>query len=105
MSGILHIDHVEVVGPTSVRVRFDTGEIRRVNLAPLLWGPVFEPHHDPAYFAQVFIHPDIRVLTWPNESDLAPEALLDLPEEPDPDRPVDFGAAQAARIRERAGKR
>ena len=101
----LDIDHVEVVGPTSLRIRFHSGVVRRVNLRPLLRGPVFQPHHDPAYFAQVSIHPDMRVLIWPNDTDLAPEALLDLPEEPDPDRPADFGDDEARRIRELGSRR
>ncbi|MDZ4805225.1 MAG: DUF4160 domain-containing protein [Candidatus Eisenbacteria bacterium] len=95
----LDIDHVEVVGPSSIRVRFHSGAIRRVNLAPLLSGPVFEPHHDPAFFAQVSIHPLMRVLVWPNDTDLAPEALLELPEEPDEDRPLDFGVEEARFVR------
>ena len=96
---ILHVDHVEVVGPTSVRVRFDTGTVRRINLAPYLDGPVFEPLNDPARFAEVSIHPTMRMLVWPNNVDLAPEALLDLPEEPDDDRPPDFGVEEAQFVR------
>ena len=72
---------------------------QRVDLAPLLRGPVFQRHHDPAYFARVSIHPDMRVLTWPNDTDLAPEALMDLEVEPDPEYPAGFGDEEAREVR------
>lgn len=81
---ILHILRAEVCGPHSLRVEFDGGTAKRVNLRPLLTGPVFEPLHDPAYFARVTVDPACGTVVWPNGADLAPEALRDLPEELEP---------------------
>ena len=75
---ILHIVEAEVCGPHSLRVVFDDGTQKRVNLLPLLEGPVFEPLREPAYFARVSVDPICRTVVWPNGADLAPEALYEL---------------------------
>ena len=45
---ILHISEAEVCGPHSLRLTFSDGTRKRVNLLPLLEGPIFEPLVDPA---------------------------------------------------------
>ena len=62
-------------------MRFNDGTRKRVNVLPLLEGPVFEPLRDPAYFARVGVDSVLGTVVWPNEADLAPEALYELPEE------------------------
>jgi len=81
---ILHIVEAEVCGPHSLRVVFDDGTQKRVNLLPLLEGPVFEPLREPAYFARVSVDPICRTVVWPNGGDLAPEALYELSAEQEP---------------------
>src|SRR5690606_32095124 len=44
---------VEVLPPFAIRVTFDDGVVHDTDLADDLWGPMFEPLKDPAYFAQV----------------------------------------------------
>lgn len=78
---VLRVTALELVPPYSLRVRFNNGVAKQVNLRPLLWGPMFVPLLDPAAFARVRLDPDFGVPTWPNGADLAPEALLDLPDE------------------------
>ena len=81
MNGILKIVAAEVVGPHSLLVTFNDGVRKQVNLRPLLWGPMFEPLLDPDYFARMELDSAFGVPTWPNEADLAPEALYALPDE------------------------
>jgi len=73
--------HVQVVGPTSLIVMFDDGTRRRVNLGPLLRGPVFEPLHSPAYFRKARASRAAGTVVWPNGADIAPETLYEMPEE------------------------
>lgn len=79
MNGILHVTTAEVCGPHSLRISFDDGSSKTVNVRPLLVGPVFEPLHDPVRFAEVTVDPVCGTVVWPNGADLAPEALHDLP--------------------------
>ena len=81
---ILHIIEACVVGPTSLVVTFNDGVKRRVNVRPLLHGPVFEPLNDPSYFATVTVDSTLGTVVWPNDADLAPEALYELPNEMGP---------------------
>jgi Protein of unknown function (DUF2442) len=77
---VLHVLEVVVCGPWSLRVRFDDGTEKTVDVRPLLRGPVFEPLLEPAAFARVVVDPVCGTVVWPNGADLAPEALYDLPE-------------------------
>jgi hypothetical protein len=78
---ILHVTEVKVVGPHSLLLAFNDGVRKRVNLMPLLDGPVFIPLRDPSYFASVKLDDQIGTIVWPNEADIAPETLQELPEE------------------------
>ena len=80
---ILHVLQAEVCGPHSLRVLFNDGMQKRVNLLPLLDGPVFQPLKDPGYFARVSVDPISGTVVWPNGADLAPEALHELAVEAD----------------------
>jgi len=68
-------------GPHSVDLTFKDGTRKRVNLLPLLEGPVFQPLRNPSFFARVRLDPVAGTLVWPNGADIAPEALYKLPEE------------------------
>ena len=76
---VLHIIDAEVCGRYSLDVRFNDGTRKKVDLTPLLTGPVFRPLRDPFYFARVVVDPRTGTVVWPNGADLAPEALYDLP--------------------------
>ena len=75
---ILHIVEARVCGPSQLGLAFNDGTRKTVDLAPLLRGPVFEPLHDPAYFARVQLDPVCGTVLWPNGADFAPEALHEL---------------------------
>lgn len=71
----------EVCGTYSVRLEFDDGVVKQVNLRRFLWGEVFEPLLEPAYFARVAVDSELGTIVWPNETDFAPETLYELPDE------------------------
>jgi hypothetical protein len=84
---ILRILNVQPRGEFRLRLSFNNGVRKVVNLEELLRGPIFEPLRDPEYFAQVVLDPVCGTITWPNGADIAPEALLvlDAIEEPCPE--------------------
>ena len=75
---IIHVTEVRVVGPHSLELAFDNGTRKRVNLRRELYGVVFEPLRDPAYFAQAYLDPDSRTVAWPDGADFAPDYLFHL---------------------------
>ncbi len=60
----------------AVRVSFGDGTTADVDLSYLLdYGGVFEPLHDPAYFARLQADAEAGTIVWPNGADIAPETL------------------------------
>jgi hypothetical protein len=59
-------------GGHRVWIRFDDGLEGTLELARELWGEVFRPLRDSAYFARFTVD---RTLVWPNGADFAPEFL------------------------------
>jgi Protein of unknown function (DUF2442) len=72
---ILRIDEAAVTGPYSLRLRFNDGTIREVDVLPMLSGPIFEPLRAPSYFARASVDPVCGTVVWPNGADFAPESL------------------------------
>jgi hypothetical protein len=85
---IIHVTEVKVIGPHSLDLTFDDGAHKQVNLRRELYGPVFEPLRDPAYFAQAYLDHDSRTVTWPNGADFAPDFLYQLAAEQSPETSV-----------------
>ena len=85
---ILNIVEAVVCEPHSLALTFNDGSRKRVNVLPLLYGPIFEPLREPEYFARVVVDPVLGTVVWPNEADFAPEALYELPAEVEESEPV-----------------
>jgi hypothetical protein len=91
-----------VCGAHSLDLTFKDGTRKRVNLLPLLEGPVFEPLRDPKYFTRVELDPVAGTVVWPNGADIAPETLYELAPETklsakSPNRAVHRTGARVAR--------
>lgn len=82
------VTKVKVLPPHGLRLAFDDGVVCEVDLADDLWGPMFEPLKDPAFFAKVVI--GNGTVAWPNGLDLDPVVLhgdLEPADRPIPIRP------------------
>jgi hypothetical protein len=75
---ILRVVEAEVAGQHLLRLAFNDGTRKTVDVEPLLTGRIFEPLRDPAYFAQAELDRVCGTVTWPNGADFAPEALHEL---------------------------
>jgi hypothetical protein len=65
----------------TVRIVFADGEVRDVDITPLLNTAAFSALRDPAMFAQVKVDEQTGTITWPGDVDLDPDviyAALDL---------------------------
>jgi Protein of unknown function (DUF2442) len=73
---LVSVTGVRVLGRYVLELTFDTGEVKILDMEPLMWGPVFEPLlADYGLFCQVVADPQLGTITWPNGADWAPEAL------------------------------
>ena len=66
---------VKLTGAYSLEVTFSDGACRELDLEAELWGEVFEPLRDPAFFAQAYMDHEAGTVVWPNGADFAPEFL------------------------------
>ena len=62
------------LGAHRVWLRFSDGSEGEIDLESDLWGEIFEPLRDPAYFSRFTLD---DTLTWPNGADFAPEFLYE----------------------------
>jgi hypothetical protein len=65
----------------TVRIVFADGEVRDVDITPLLDTPAFSPLRESAIFEQVEVDEDTGTIGWPGDVDLDPDviyAALDL---------------------------
>ena len=74
-SELVDVTAVEVLRERVVRLTFENGEVRDLDLAPLLWGPAFEPLADDDYFLQVEVDPEAGTIVWPNGADISARTL------------------------------
>lgn len=77
---IYRIVSVRFLGGYRIRVSFDDGSAREVDLEPVLHGELYGPLRDPAVFAAVEIDPEVQTLVWPNGADFDPAVLHDWPQ-------------------------
>ena len=72
----VRIRSVEPLGGFILRLGFDDGSTREVELEDDLCGPVFEPlRQDPQLFQQVRVDQELGTVVWPNGADLDPDVL------------------------------
>lgn len=72
---LMHVIDVKCIGPRALRVWFDEGSVKDVDLSDAPWGEVFEPLRDPEIFKQIFVNRESGTVEWPNGADLAPTFL------------------------------
>ena len=66
---------VVALNPYVVRVGFSDGEVRDVDIEPLLNGTVFAPLRDPHEFRQVRVDEETGAVAWPGGADLDPDVI------------------------------
>jgi hypothetical protein len=77
---IYRVRSFHIVGPYTLRVRFDDNSEQVIDFQPVLGGTLYRPLRDLAVFNQVRIDPEVHTLVWPNGADFDPATLHDWPE-------------------------
>lgn len=80
MMDVLHkVIGCSLVTDYVLRVVFEDGVERTIDLEPILTGPVFGALRDRSLFKQVRLDRDFGALEWPNGADIEPAVLYDWP--------------------------
>jgi hypothetical protein len=80
------VTEVTVIRPYVLRVRFDDGAEREIDVGPVLFGEVFEPLKEAEMFAKAYVDVELGTVVWPNGADLSPEFLRRGKVQPVPNR-------------------
>ncbi|NQU11990.1 DUF2442 domain-containing protein [bacterium] len=72
------VTSVEYVSGYKLRLGFEDGSVRLVDLARHLEGEVFEPLKSLRLFRTARLNPDLDTVVWDNGADMAPEFLYEL---------------------------
>ena len=71
---LVRVQAVEPLEGFKVRITFQNGIQKEIDLAPFLWGPIFEPiRNDAAMFKSVKVVGD--TIGWDNGADIDPDVL------------------------------
>ena len=71
---MVRIRWAEALPGYRLRLELTDGRTIERDLSANLWGSVFEPLKDPAFFAQVRV--EGGTVVWPNGADLDPDVLI-----------------------------
>ena len=74
----LHVTSVTYLENYQLRLEFDDGVSKDVDLSAQLYGEIFEPLKNVEFFKQVTVNPDTNTIEWPNGADFAPEFLYEI---------------------------
>lgn len=77
---IYRVITVEVLEGYALRVGFDDGIQREIDLEPVLAGEIYGPLRDRTLFQKVAVDSEVHTLVWPNGADFDPATLHDWPE-------------------------
>lgn len=70
----------ELGGDYIIRLTFDDGFERSIDLEPILHGPIFGQLRDQKLFDAVTLDSDFGALAWPNGADIDPAVLYNWPD-------------------------
>lgn len=72
---MVEVTHVVPIDDHTLRLRFNDGVEREIDLSHVMFGPMGEPLKDPEFFRRVRVDAALRTVVWPNGFDLDPEVL------------------------------
>ena len=78
MTRRVRVQRAEPTTGTRARIEFTSGEVREIDLAPYLHGPVFDAiRADGAAFRRLQVDLELGTVVWPNGADIDPDVLYE----------------------------
>ena len=72
------VQDVEYLSDYKLRLKFEDGTAREVDLATHLDGEVFQPLRDLNRFRTVRLHDELDTIVWDNGADMSPDFLYEI---------------------------
>jgi len=72
------VKDVQYLSEYKLRLTFEDGTMRDVDLASHLDGEVFEPLKNLMNFKSVHVNPDLDTIVWQNGADMSPDFLYEI---------------------------
>ena len=72
------VKDVQYLSEYKLRLTFEDGTMRDVDLASHLDGEVFEPLKNLTNFKSVHVNPDLDTIVWENGADMSPDFLYEI---------------------------
>ena len=72
---VRRVTAVETISDHELRLTFNDGLVRDLDMAPMMWGELGEPLRDPAFFRRVRLDEESRTIVWPNGFEPDPDVL------------------------------
>lgn len=72
------VKNAEYLDGYRVRLSFEDGSVRDVDLEPHLKGEIFEPLKNIDYFKTLIVEPDLDTIVWDNGADMSPDFLYEI---------------------------
>ena len=69
---------VKYLGDYKLRLTFEDGSLREVDLSQHLDGEVFEPLKNVSKFKNVRVNADLDTIVWENGADMSPDFLYEI---------------------------
>ncbi|MEW6381697.1 MAG: DUF2442 domain-containing protein [bacterium] len=77
----LHVIEATYLEDYRLRLKFNDGKVKDVDLKDELYGEVFEPLRDIEVFKKVRVNKETNTIEWENGADFAPEFLYEIGQE------------------------
>jgi len=75
---LIKVIEAEYLGEYKIRLSFNNGKTKDVDLKGKLNGEVFRPLQNKNIFMQFNVDKELGTIVWPNGTDIAPYCLYDL---------------------------
>jgi hypothetical protein len=69
------IESFRISGDHTIEVVFDDNTCKAIDLSLLLYGEMYGPLKDPAYFKLATLDKEVHTVVWPNGADFDPSLL------------------------------
>jgi hypothetical protein len=70
-----HLQAVSYLGDYRLRLKFNDGQVKDVDLQAELYGEIFQPLRNQELFQLAKVDPETQTVAWPHGADFAPAYL------------------------------